>query len=151
MVPALSFRLLIFGGHIGSLTNGSTSTYRFNNRTNELWAIGDSALGAAVAAATSLVTAVGDSPPAISEHTATAVGNTMIVLGGATDLGYLIGVWELSLSGGLVWSHHTPSGEAVQVAGHTAIYHAASGRIIVFGGYSPGRSGLAVRTNTLHA
>eukprot|EP00038_Savillea_parva_P002233 m.112060 g.112060 ORF g.112060 m.112060 type:complete len:2775 (+) comp10770_c1_seq4:62-8386(+) len=146
-------RLLVFGGYVGNATTDSNLPLWTNvryNQTNQLWSIAADAVGAAVAGATQLETpSTSTLPPPLAEHTATVVDNTMIVLGGRTTMGFLSGVWELTLSPSLTWSHHTPSGEAVLMAGHSAAYHAATGRIFTFGGYGPGRSGVDERSNVL--
>src|SRR5207249_9120514 len=72
-----------------------------------------------------------------------ASGNRMIVFGGSDDTTYYNDVWVLSNANGLggtsVWTNTVAQGAGMSSpwrGGHSAVYDAASKRMVMFGGYN---------------
>lgn len=124
-------RMLMYGGYLGS-TYGSI--------TNELWQL-DLALGSE--AWTKLM--VGAGPPGLADCSIVydPVTSSAIVFGGQLASGAPSnGLWRLSLAGPMVWSQSLASGAPSARLGHSAVYDALGGRMVVFGGYAGSISGL---------
>jgi hypothetical protein len=142
----------VFGGLLsgepGAAGPAAASAWAEGDLSSELWKFEVSS-----AAWTLLGSAVGggsDAPPAVALHTATHVGDAMVVLGGSVGhrtFNTHTYTYDLVGSGG--WRQHTAAGAPTRISGHTAVYHASSGTIYVFGGYEPKWPGLAERSSTL--
>ena len=115
-------RMVVFGGYSGS-------------RLNDVWVLSDS--GGSWTWAKPTVS--GSAPTPRLGHSAVwdAANGHMIVFGGDSG-SRLNDVWILSDSAGTwAWTSLTVSGTAPTArAGHSAVWDASTGRMIVFGGYS---------------
>ncbi len=124
-------RMIVFGGFTGS------------SALNDVWVLSNANGKSGTPEWTQLAPS-GAAPSARYEHTAVydAAGNRMIVFGGNNG-GLLNEVWVLSNANGKggtpAWTQLAPSGTAPAARKeHTAVYDAASNRMIVFAGYSGG-------------
>ena len=120
---AASDRMVVFGGWTGS-------TY-----FNDAWALSLSGIPAWTELA-----AMGTPPSARYGHSAVfdGVRDRMVVFGGATGTNQSSSeTWALSLSGTPAWSQLTPAGSPPTARdGQSALYDAASDRVVMFGGKS---------------
>jgi hypothetical protein len=115
-------RMIVFGGYDGS-------------PRNDTWAL---TLGGSPA--WSQLATTGPTPGARSNHTAIydPLQDRMVVFGGF-DGSYRNDTWALSL-GSLVWTQLMPAGPPPTArSDHSAIYDAARGWMVVFGGAAPAR------------
>jgi len=129
---AHNHRMIVFGGE-------SSSGYQ-----NDVWAV---RLGCSTPTWSQLSPS-GTAPQAREDHSAIydPTGNRMIVFGGegttlhgSTPVETLFNdVWALSLGSSPAWSQLSTSGTSpCPRSGHTAVYDALHGRMIVFGGVVP--------------
>ena len=130
---AASNRMMVFGG-LGS------SIY------NDVWVLSNAnGLGGTSVWTNTVAQGAAGSPIGRYAHTSVydASGNRMIVFGGSDDTTYYNDVWVLSNANGLggtsVWANTVAQGAGMSSpwrGGHSAVYDAASNRMVMFGGYN---------------
>ena len=126
---ASSNRMMVFGG----------AAY------NDVWVLSNAnGLGGTSVWTNTVAQGAAGSPPPRSIHTAVydAAGNRMMVFGGLGSSIYN-DVWVLSNANGLggtsVWTNTVAQGAGMSSpwrGGHSAVYDAASNRMVMFGGYN---------------
>eukprot|EP00039_Didymoeca_costata_P007362 m.98960 g.98960 ORF g.98960 m.98960 type:complete len:2628 (+) comp13656_c0_seq1:122-8005(+) len=137
--------IIVIGGMKGVDDNYNTShvAYFRGKRSNEIWNLDLKNMKWS-----SLSNVEG--PPPICLHTATTVGDSIYIIGGSVGQGEFskkIFVYkEISDE----WTSFVPSGELVQMAGHSAVYWETHNVIYVFGGFRHAWSGQSERTNSLY-
>lgn len=137
-------RMLILGGTTASARSSPEQTYDPNFLSDELWEF-----DLQNKAWTLHPVAPGVVPP-LAGHSATLVNSVMVVLGGRSVIPpYMIDVLEYDLTLG-TWTRHTPAGALPHLAAHTAVYHAASNLIYLFGGFQAQWAGYSARVNRLY-
>lgn len=132
-----SNRMIVFGGEIDA---------GFAITTNDVWVLSNANGLGGIPAWTQLTPSGG--PSGRYSHSAVydPVSKRMVVFGGYANFVLMNDVWVLSnptgLGGAPAWTQLTPSGGPTARYWHSAVFHQATNRMIVFGGLAS-----PVRTN----
>src|SRR5438105_4902207 len=137
-----SNRLIVFGGAYVDYPaiSGACTSFVNGGTANDVWVLTNANGSGGAPSWTPLVPAgVPPAPRRTSVVVYDAANNRLIVFGGSEACGKRNDVWVLSNANGLGgtpgWTQLTPSGAgALPRAGHTAVYHQATRRSVIFGG-----------------
>ena len=141
--------LLVHGGVLSgpppSAALGRGTTLEPRRDSAELWAFDLLGQG------WSLRRPQGDAPPAVALHRMVTVGGRAYVVGGSTGSPRFLRDVYVYTAATDRWQRVATTGVSPPVAGHTAVYRAASDEILVFGGHTGTRSTWVDRGRGLHS